>query len=316
MSRSFQALREENPRAHEGFAAAVDAVADVVRAQIAGDETPGRPLRSRRRLGLVRVSLASATVAVVAAVGAFLAVGSLSGGPGVENATAAVAKAATQTASSADRSGTAVVRMTLNGAPWAAKTIRWNGGDLEVVREKPEVVGRPWTEFLLVDGDLYGVEPDGVGWVNFGSPKHIDPDSGTTPDELLAATREDVGGVTLRRISKAIRGLTTSELADGSVVYRGTVASGVIARETGFKEGQAFRVLPFGYVAHDEAANAASQLDIAVTVGADGIVREIALTWGTWTYTVSYSDLGSTAAPVAPANARTIEELRGISRQG
>jgi hypothetical protein len=47
---------------------------------------------------------------------------------------------------------------------------------------------------------------------------------------------------------------------------------------------------------------------VVVTVGADGIVRKIVVTWGTsasaWTYTVTYSELGTTAAPVAPANAR------------
>jgi hypothetical protein len=47
-----------------------------------------------------------------------------------------------------------------------------------------------------------------------------------------------------------------------------------------------------------------------VTVGRDGIVRAIALTWGTsasaWTYEVAYTDLGATPAPVAPTNARSL----------
>jgi len=49
-----------------------------------------------------------------------------------------------------------------------------------------------------------------------------------------------------------------------------------------------------------------------VTVAADGIVREITVSWGTsvsaWTYTVTYSSLGATAAPVAPANARPLRD--------
>jgi hypothetical protein len=36
---------------------------------------------------------------------------------------------------------------------------------------------------------------------------------------------------------------------------------------------------PFGYVAHDEAADPAALLDTAVTVGSDGIVRKIAVSW-------------------------------------
>jgi hypothetical protein len=116
-------------------------------------------------------------------------------------------------------------------------------------------------------------DPHG-GWVELGNPASIDPDSGTTPAEHLAAVREDIGGVTLRRVTRAMTGLTASRGADGSTVYRGTVASGLIAREFGFKEGQAIRVLPFGYVAHDEAADPNAPLDVAVTVDPHGLVRD------------------------------------------
>jgi hypothetical protein len=96
----------------------------------------------------------------------------------------------------------------------------------------------------------------------------------------------------------------------------GSVPGRVIARETGFKEGQAIRVLPFGYVAHDEAADPASPLHIALTVGADDVVRQVAVGWGTWTYTLSYRDLGATPAPIAPADARSLRELRRIPARG
>jgi hypothetical protein len=150
------------------------------------------------------------------------------------------------------------------------------------------------------------------GPVVLGNPGSIDPDSGTTPDEYLAAVQEDIGGTTLRRITDGMTGLTTRQLDDGSTVYGGTVAAGLIARELGFKEGQSIRVLPFGYVAHDQAANPAAPLNAAVTVGADGIIRDITVTWGTgtsaWTYTVTYSSLDATSALVAPANARPLRE--------
>jgi hypothetical protein len=74
-------------------------------------------------------------------------------------------------------------------------------------------------------------------------------------------------------------------------------------------------------VAHDEAANPNAALDAAVTVGADGIIREVAVTWGTsasaWTYTVTYSRLGETPAPVAPAHARDLlrDRLRAIPKR-
>jgi hypothetical protein len=85
----------------------------------------------------------------------------------------------------------------------------------------------------------------------------------------------------------------------------------MIARETGFKGGQPIRVFPFGYVARDEAADPSAPLDTAVTVGANGAVGEIAVTWGlsaAWTYTATYRSLGTGAALVAPANARPLRQ--------
>jgi hypothetical protein len=108
-------------------------------------------------------------------------------------------------------------------------------------------------------------------------------------------------------------------LDDGSTVYAGTVPAGLIARETGFKEGESIRVFPFGLVAHDEAADPASLLATTITAGSDGVVREIAVTWGAgasgWRYTVTYSGLGTTPAPRAPANARSLAELRRVDVQ-
>jgi hypothetical protein len=318
-SESFSALRRANPRAKAGFERSVDAVSGAVRVQIAtsaGDVATDFGEWPRRRL--LRISAASASLAVVLAVAAFLAVGSLSGGPGVESAAAAIKKAASVTAASAEHSGTAVVRITHDDEIWAGTTVRWNARDVAVYRDAPQRAGKVGDALLVVDGILYGVDPGVVGgWIELGDPSAIDPDSGTTPYEYLAAVRENVGGVTLRRFTESMSGLTARGLADGSTVYGGTVAAGLIARETGFKEGQAIRVLPFGYVAHDEAADPASPLHVAVTVGPDRIVREIVVTWGStpsaWTYTVTYSGLGATPAPVAPATARSIEDLRRTS---
>ena len=207
-----------------------------------------------------------------------------------------------------------MVRITHGGELWAGSTIRWNGEDMAVSRDAPSRRGKVGDELLVVDGVLY-LHEDG-GWVMAGSPASIDPDSGTTPDEYLAAVREDVGGATLRRLIDGMTGLDKRQLGDGSIIYTGSVAAGLVARESGFKEGQALRVLPFGYVAHDQAADPAALLDAAVTVAPDGVVRELAVRWGSdrsaWTYTVAYRHLGQTPAPVAPENARPLRErLRG-----
>jgi hypothetical protein len=46
----------------------------------------------------------------------------------------------------------------------------------------------------------------------------------------------------------------------------------------------------------------------------DGIVREILVAWGTWTYRVTCKKLGSTAAPQAPANAVPLREWRKLDQ--
>ena len=309
-SGAFQELRRANPRSEPSFARSVQDAESlrrhIIRSPVAepsrarGTRPPTRRPVLRGRTGL---RTAAATLAVAGAVTAFLTVAGLTGG-GVENASAAVKGAVVATASSARDSGTVDVVITYNGEPWAAKTVRWNGGDLAVV---DRFLVRPGgSEFLVVDGMMYGQDIDAT-WVELGSPESIDPDSGTTPDEYLAATRADVTGDTLRSITDGMTGLTTRQLEDGSTVYRGAVRAGLLAPEAGFKEGEHIRVFPWGYVAHDEAADPAALLDAAVTVDADGLIRELAVDWGSdgsaWTYTVSYRDLGTTQSIDAPENA-------------
>jgi hypothetical protein len=311
-SQSLEALRRASPRNKASFNEAVDAAAAAVRLRIATAEPTGerREPRLRPHHRLVGVT-AGVALAAAAAVAVFLTVGSPGVTPGVEYAAAAIKKAAILTAASAEQSGTATVQMTHDGRLWAHKTVRWNGDDIEITDESPggSSSGLP---LLVVNGMMYGHDPDHEGWVQVGPVSSIDPGSGTTPTDALAAVREDMGGATLRRITGAMAagGLTTTNQSDGSTVYRGTVPAGHIARQTGFKEGQSIRVFPFGYVAHDAAADPRSLLDTAVTVGAEGVIVEIAVAWGTWTYTVTYSDLGSTPALVAPANAKSLRELR------
>jgi hypothetical protein len=316
-SSSIQALRRANPRAKAGFADSVAATAETLHARIAatGHATPlaGGRLTPRR---LVRASTVGTLVAAAAAVAVVLAVGLPGAGPDVANGAAAVRKAATVTAAAAERSGTADVRITHHGELWAGTAVRWHDGDLAVARIDRSRAGKAGSKLLVVDGTLYASGPAGAGWVVLGNPENIDPGSGTTPEEYLATVREDTGGATLRRITDAMTGLTTRQLGDGSTVYRGAVAAGLIARESGFKEGRSIRVLPFGFVAHDEAADPAAPLAVALTIGADGIVRELAVIWGAsaspWSYSVTYSGLGATQALVAPTNARPLRDtVRG-----
>ena len=64
-------------------------------------------------------------------------------------------------------------------------------------------------------------------------------------------------------------------------------------------------MLPFGNVAHGDAANPNALIDISISVRPDGTIGEIHATWGgdsSWSYRLIYRDLGSTAPLEKPAN--------------
>jgi hypothetical protein len=320
---ALQALRNANPRLSDGFTQSVEAAREAVRVRIAGascaavnDSAGTRPARLRR---LVPAAALGFSLTAAAAVAVLLMVGSPRGS-GVEGAAAAVKKAVRLTTSAAEQSGTAVLQIRHDGDLWGEKTVRWNGDDVAIIDAAPGREGRVGAGLIVVDGTLYMPDPDG-GWDELGSPKSIDPGSGTTPEEYLQAVREDVGGASLRRLTDGMSGMTTRQLADGSTVYSGAVAAGLVAREIGFKEGDPIRVLPFGYVAHGAAADPTARLDASLIVGPDDILREIAVSWGTasagpaWTYTVKYGGLGDTPAPSPPAHPRPLlrERLRAAS---
>ena len=129
--------------------------------------------------------------------------------------------------------------------------------------------------------------------------------------------RADVAGQTFDRITAAMTGLTTQTAVDGSVTYSGSAPAGVIAPEEGVKDGGTLRVLPYGFVADDAAADPASPVQVRLTVGPDNVIRSIEATWGggaEWTYTVTFSQLGSAPPVVAPAGARTLDEVRKAER--
>jgi hypothetical protein len=297
---SLEALRRANPRHEPGFADRVAAVAvEPITIAVPRHSRVWRPSRVLPALTVVSAVIVAALVVI-----------------GSPPSPLTLAHAATISASAADASGVVTVTITQDGATWASKAVQWNGDDIAIDTNDP---GRPGHgDMRVVDGALYLADPDTPGrWERAGSPESIDPDSGTTPAEYLAAVKADAGGETLRRISAAMTDTRTTTNDDGSTVYAGRVAAGELARESGYKEGQPIRVFPFGYVAHDDAANPASPVNVAITVNRDGLIREILATWrgaSAWTYRLSYSGLGSTPAPPAPpANlTRDILNERGV----
>lgn len=317
VTNSLDALRRANPRRTPRYEQELDDLATAALTRIklasAGDQGSTRFVpssgRSRRRIGRPAVAIpASAAALLAAAVVTFSLVVGSPVGPSAVPPAAAMEHAVARTATAADKSGIVRIEITQDGQLWATETVHWNGNNVSLGDQQPV---RSGGDLLLVDGMMYAQDdPSAPGqWVAIGSPDSIDPGSGTTPNEFLAAARADAGGATLRRITAAMTDLTTTKGDDSSTVYEGHVPAGELARESGFKEGEAIRVLPYGYVAHGNASDPSAPIAMSITVGANGAVQTIVATWGgsaTWVYKLTFTDLGSASTLTAPANAKPL----------
>ena len=303
---SLDALRRANPRRDPGFAETASELTRTAERPW-GTTRSHRPFRSWPAIGIPAAAIVIAVVVTLVVVGSPV-------GPLTVPPAAAMQQAVVVSADAAQESGTVEIEITQDGDLWAARTVRWNGSDMALTNDDPSRAGRG--DLVVVDGTMYAPDPEVAGgWLELGSPASIDPDSGTTPDEYLTTVREDAGGTTFGRITDEMVDLTTNQSDDGSTVYHGMVPAGALARETGHKDGELLRVLPYGYVAHDDASDPATLIDISITVVADGTIGEIHATWGgdaSWSYRLTFSDLGSTPAPDKPNNVEPL--LRASQR--
>jgi hypothetical protein len=139
MLESFTALRRANPCNNPDFAQTVTATATTVESLVRQPVPGVTNSRRRRRLGPAAMSMLAGGVAAVVVL-------ALVSSPDEVSAGAAVRKAATATAASAERSGTAQLRITHGGELWASMTVRWHGDDVAIshVRHRPgrRLVGR------------------------------------------------------------------------------------------------------------------------------------------------------------------------------
>ena len=75
-----------------------------------------------------------------------------------------------------------------------------------------------------------------------------------------------VGGATLIRITDGMTSPKTRHLADGSTVYSGAVAAGLIARETGFKAGEHFALVIAAFTLYDVVGHRVYGIFMAASV--------------------------------------------------
>ena len=325
---SLEALRQSDPRVAAAFSARVTAHQGLKAEIMATEPTRERegrrvtsPVRSRRRvLGL---SAAGAAVVIAGAVTAILLVTGGNAGLTVSPASAAeaVKKAAVAT-SAAAQSGVISTVLLIDGEAQVGNTISWNGDDLALMVQNDEqrqlrYVGGLYYETYGYSG---GIEPGDAAhlgeWVHctdYDNGGGADPGlfavETPSPSQWLTAARTDLAGDGLVAVVSGAGGYTRSDSADGSVTYSGTTTVAAIQSQDWSLNG-----LPIASRPSFKVLDTNTPVVMRVTVGSDGLIRELKLDWtldlpgeaSVWSYTTTYSELGSASAIVAPDSDHTV----------
>jgi hypothetical protein len=335
-------LRKADPRSQAGFDVAVEQHAGIRDAIIASDVAPGRSSakarspqvlpaeprgsgvrRARPTRRLIGLS-AGATFAVAAAVvAAVLLLGG--GNPNLTPSPALAAEAAKKAAvdtTAAAKSGVIETVLLIDGEAQVMNKISWNGDDLSLLVQNDKQ-----RQIRYVDGLYYETYGYSVP-IATGDSSHVDQwihitsfdNDGTgtmagsaieqpAPAEWLTAARTDLAGDGLTELVSSAQGYTRAENTDGSVSYSATTTVAAIQSQDWSISG-----LPMANQPSFKVLDTSTPVAVVVTVGADGLIRELKLDWtldlsgeaSVWSYKTAYSQLGTAPAITAPDASRTI----------
>jgi uncharacterized protein YjeT (DUF2065 family) len=299
---SLRALREANPRQQPGFEESL-ARYDALRARItstpAGEPRGARAARPRKLLPSGRPRLAGLS-AVAAAVALAAVLSGLLATASPQSAYAAAKQALAATSAAALRSGTMALAVTHGSTRWTLYTVRWHGHDIALSSGQGNPLGGN-RQLVLAGGGAYLQRADGR-WVHYPAESDVGPKLG--PDVKLA--RDEVAGNTASAILALATHLHKTVRPDGTAVYTGTIPADPADTAIAPRDDSIMRV-----ITRLRSVGDTSRLQLVV--GRDGLVRQMSETiqstgskltepgqrptgTGSWTWAISYSQLGSTPA--------------------
>jgi hypothetical protein len=303
---SLHALRDASPRSQPGFDDWIDSF-DSLMTQIPATAVPARrPLtkpksRHRRTVGLgVTVAAAVAVIGVV--VGLALTAASP---PGAE---AAARRALTATA--AARSGTMTTTVLHAGVTQTIDAARWNGSDIAF-----SPGNGPIAQLLLIGGGMYVQTSDGT-WLHYANASDVEPKPLGGLEQLA---QDNIASTTPQQILALATGVQQTAQPDGTTVYTGTIPSSSLdpamvpgndAITSMILGAQKRTDMMFGGAAGNAPGSSVqNDLQFEMSVGGDGLVRQVSVTFqqnGSYTWSVTYSQLGSTPPITAPASSTDV----------
>lgn len=296
--RSVQALREASPCSQPGFDEWVERFDPLVE-QIPADVGPARiRLRGAARRRLIGLSAAAVALAGVAA-------GLLLSAAAPQSAYAAASRAVAATAAAG--SGTMTMTVVHNGTTDALDTTRWNGSDIAISTGPRHLLG-PYRQLLLIGGGAYVQKANGT-WLRYPSVSDIGPKLG--PAVQLA--EDNVAGSTAGQILALATGLRQAKQPDGATLYTGTIPDASADRRVNPADDAILRMITSLRSGNGAGSPGGSHadLELRLTAGSDGRVQQVSLIFqqedsgspagdGTYSWSVTYSQLGSTPPITVP----------------
>jgi hypothetical protein len=274
-----------------------------------GRAIPGRLAKRRHLVGLSAVVVAAACVVV----------GVLVTAASPSSASAAARRALAATA--AAPSGTMTTTVLHAGVSTTIEAVRWNGHDIAY-----SPGDGPIPQLLLVGGGMYAQTSDGT-WLHYANASDAPP---KPLGGLAQLAQHDIDATAPQQILALATGVQKTTQPNGSTVYTGTIPASSLdpALITGNDaitnmiigaQKRTDGMVGVGKATEQTPGAPCCQSDLLLqmSVGSDGLVEQVSVTFqqqnassaaldGSYTWSITYSQLGSTPPIGAPPNSTDV----------
>jgi hypothetical protein len=302
---SLHALRDASPRNQPGFDDWIDSF-DSLRTQIPATPAPARRPRPKPKSRHRRAAGLGITAAAVAVIGVVVSLALTAASPPGADAAARRALAATAAAPS----GTMTTTVLHAGVTQTVDAARWNGNDIAF-----SPGDGPIPQLLLIGGGMYVQTSDGT-WLHYANASNVEPKPLGGLEQLA---QDNIASTTPQQILALATGVQQTAQPDGTTVYTGTIPSSSLdpatlpgndAITSMILGAQKRTDMMFGGAGgNTPGSSIQNDLRFEMSVGGDGLVRQVSVTFqqnGTYTWSVTYSQLGSTPPITAPASSTDV----------
>jgi hypothetical protein len=264
--------------------------------------------------------LAIPTLAVFAAATAVVLALTLSASP--ESASAAARRALAATA--AAPSGTMTTTMLHAGVTHTLETSRWNGGDIAWSPGFGSVFAAPdgsIEQVLLIGGGMY-VQTHVGTWLHYAKASEVAP---KPLGGMVGLARNSIESTSAQQILTLATHVQKTAQPDGTTLYAGTIPYSSLDPASMPGNDPITSMILGAQKSTDLMSGAGSRneqpapgdLQLQMNVGGEGLVKEVSVTFqqagtgspavdGTYTWSVTYTRLGSTPPIAAPASSTDV----------